>query len=123
MIFRKGKEVVAVECPKGAFTSARYLTQADKVGFTVTKTVVKAGGVYRWHYANHVEACLCVSGNAIVTDSEGKQHWLNEWDMYAPNDHKPHTFEALDGDCVLVCVFTPALKGNEVHNDRGQYEL
>lgn len=123
MIFRKSSDAVIAKCPDGAFTSARYLTQADKTGFTVTKTVVHVGGKYRWHYANHIEACLCVSGNAIVTDDSGNQFWLNEWDMYAPNDNKPHTFEAIDTDCVLVCVFTPALKGHELHNKDGIYEL
>ncbi len=123
MIFRKSTEAKVVLSPRGDFISHRYLTKADGLGFTVTKTIVKHGGKYTWNYVNHVEACLCIKGQAIVYDSDGKQFWLKEGGMYAPNDNKPHSVEPLDGDCILVCVFSPALRGDEVHKEDGSYEL
>jgi L-ectoine synthase len=121
MIIRDIKESVIVDCPKGAFRSHRFLTESDGMGYTLTKTVIPRGGEHHWHYKKHLEACLCVSGSGIVKDkSTGEKHWIFPWTMYALNNNDAHTFEAIE-DTVLICVFNPPLKGNEVHKDDGSY--
>lgn len=112
----------AVECPKGGFVSYRYLLESDKMGFGLHKTMLPRGDVHRWHYKNHLEACFCVSGLAILTNEvTGEQHYIRPDTCYVLDNHDPHTFRALI-DTVLISVFNPPVKGNELHREDGSYE-
>jgi len=107
----------------GAWSSARYLLRSDNVGFTLTMTTVAAGQRLQLEYKNHIEANLIVEGRARLTDVKAdKTHDLGAGDMYALDLHDKHTLEALT-DLRLVCVFTPALVGNETHDADGSYPL
>jgi len=122
MIVRK-KEVIKAECPNGGFVSHRYLIDSDNMGFTMTRTVIPRGGKQYWHYKNHLEACLCVSGYGILFDiNTGKKHFIEEGSMYALDNNDPHEFLPIV-DVELICVFNPPLKGNEVHKSDGSYEV
>ena len=112
-----------VNCPKGGFISNRYLLESDKMGFSLTMTIIPVNGKQRWHYKNHLEACLCISGTGILVDvKNNKEYTISKGDMYALNNNDEHTFEALE-EVVLVCVFNPSLVGNEVHQKDGSYKL
>ncbi len=105
----------------GAWSSARYLLQADGVGFTMTMTTVAAGRSLELEYKNHVEANLVIEGEAVLTDiGDGKEYQLGPGDMYTLDKHDRHRLLAVS-DLTLVCVFSPALIGNETHDEEGSY--
>ena len=105
----------------GVWSSARYLLNSDDVGFTLTMTTVASGQSIELEYKNHVEANLIIEGNARLTDvRSGKAYQLGPGDMYTLDNHERHKLEALT-DLKLVCVFTPALVGNETHDEDGSY--
>lgn len=110
-----------VECPNGGFTSFRFLLEKDGMGFSMTKTVIPAGRTETWHYKNHLEACYCISGKAILIDNETKEYYSIQPDtMYALDKNDSHTFMSIE-ETVLICVFNPPLTGLEVHREDGSY--
>lgn len=112
-----------VMCPRGGFISYRALLARDGLGFSMSKTVIRQGDAQRWHYQNHLEACYCVSGRGILTELESGTEWSIGPDMiYAPENHDPHRFQALE-DTTLICVFSPPLTGREIHDDNDSYAL
>jgi L-ectoine synthase len=96
--------------------SRRFLLASDGLGYSLTDTLVRAGTRSPLQYVNHREACYCIHGTGWVHDSHGAKHRLEPGVMYALERHDPHVLEAdADGDMRLVCVFAPALQGNEAH--------
>ncbi|MGH3871653.1 MAG: ectoine synthase [Pseudonocardiaceae bacterium] len=115
MIIRTIEEVPTVEWGNGL--SRRFLLQADNMGYTVTDTIVRAGTKSRIEYRNHLEACYCIEGKGEVIDLDGKSHPILPGTIYALDQHDPHFLVAApDTDLRLVCVFSPALRGNERHS-------
>lgn len=111
-----------IKCPRDGFTSNRILLDSDNMGYTMTKTIVHPGERHFWHYKNHLESCYCVSGNGILENAKtGEKFEIREDVTYVLDDNDPHYFEAFD-DVVLICVFNPPLKGNEIHKEDGSYE-
>ena len=105
----------------GAWTSARYLLRDDGVGFTLTQTTVAAGTSQEMEYRHHVEANLVIEGRGTVTDlATGEVHALSPGDMYTLDRHDRHRLDA-ETDMRLVCVFVPALVGDETHDAHGSY--
>lgn len=115
MIIREIDKVQTVDWGNGL--SRRFLVEADGVGFTVTDTTVRAGTKSRLEYRNHMEACYCIAGSGEVVDVEGNAYPLKPGTLYALDQHDPHFLVASpEEDLRLVCVFTPALRGDEVHS-------
>ncbi len=111
-----------VDCPKGGFVSLRGILKQDKMGFTLTKTIVPVGPPQHWHYRNHLEACYCVSGVGILTDaSTGRKHQIGPDVLYILDKNDDHYFKAIT-EVTLLCVFNPPLRGKEVHGEDGSYE-
>jgi L-ectoine synthase len=105
-----------------AGVSNRILLDSDKMGYTLTKTVIhpEAGQVFQ-HYKNHLESCYCVSGHALLINAEtGEEHHIKPDVTYVLDNHDPHYFEAFE-ETVLICVFNPPLTGNETHQEDGSY--
>lgn len=101
--------------------SNRILLDEDKMGYTMTKTVIDPGKRVFQHYKNHLESCYCVSGHATLTNSiTGEEFEIKEDVTYVLNDHDPHYFEAHE-KTTLICVFNPPLTGKEIHQDDGSY--
>jgi L-ectoine synthase len=127
MIVRKREELEVsgrVVCPSdGVFISHRYLLESDRMGYTMTETrIPKCEAWHYWHYKNHLEACLCVSGAALIKNAlSGEVHRIEPGTLYALDCNDPHYFKAIE-DTVLVCVFNPPLKGTELHREDGSYE-
>lgn len=102
--------------------SNRLLLDSDGMGYTLTKTCIDSGKKVFQHYKNHLEACYCVSGKAILTDATTGEEILIEPDItYVLDKNDPHYFEALE-PTVLICVFNPPLKGQEIHREDGSYQ-
>jgi L-ectoine synthase len=86
------------------------------MGYTVTDTLVWAGTTSRLEYRNHLEACYCVAGSGEVIDEHGTSHPIVPGTIYALNEHDAHYLVGgPDEDLRLICMFTPALRGDEVH--------
>lgn len=115
MIIRKIGDVPSVDWGNGL--SRRFLLNSDNMGYTVTDTIVRAGTKSRLEYRNHLEACYCIEGRGEVVDLDGVAHPIEPGTLYALNDNDPHFLVAApDTDLRLVCVFSPALRGNERHS-------
>lgn len=101
----------------GNGTSHRLLTQADGMGFTVCHTVVRAGTESLLEYRNHLEACYCIAGEGEVEDMQGNRWTIRPGDIYVLDKHDKHYLRGgADSDLVLVSVFNPPLRGDEVHD-------
>jgi L-ectoine synthase len=115
MIVRSIEEVKTVEWGNGL--SRRFLTAADGMGYTLTDTIVNAGTKSRLEYRNHLEACYCVDGEGEVIDMAGNSHRITPGVMYALDQHDAHyLIAAPHTDLRLICMFTPALRGDEAHS-------
>ena len=114
MLIRKLDEVKTVEWGNGL--SRRFLLESDGMGYTVTDTIINAGTTSRLEYKNHLEACYCIEGSGAVVELDGTRHEIVVGTLYALNNHDAHDLIAnADGDMRLVCMFTPALTGDEAH--------
>jgi L-ectoine synthase len=103
--------------------SLRLIIKDDNMGFGVHKTIIPKGGPHHWHYMNHLEACYCISGYAILTNLEtGEEFKIYPGVIYLLDAHDDHTFTALE-ETVLLSVFNPPLNGTEVHDENGVYKI
>lgn len=119
MIIKRVSESEGVQFTGGV--SHRPITEKDGMGFSVNKTLIAKGGPYHWHYPNHLEACYCVRGRGVLTNlATGQTHFITPDVIYALDKHDDHTFEALE-DVVLISIFNPPLKGQETHDENGNY--
>jgi L-ectoine synthase len=115
MLIRKLSDVKTVEWGNGL--SRRFLLEADGMGYTVTDTIVRAGTKSLIEYKNHLEACYCIEGKGSVIEMDGTEHEIVVGTMYALDKRDPHYLVGSDDeDLRLVCMFTPALKGDEAHD-------
>jgi L-ectoine synthase len=115
MIIRELADVRTVDWGNGL--SRRFLVESDGMGYTLTDTTVRAGTKSRLEYRNHLEACYCVEGSGEVVDMDGNSHPISPGVLYALDKHDAHFLIASPHeDLRLVCVFSPALRGDEVHS-------
>jgi L-ectoine synthase len=103
--------------------SIRPIIEKDNMGFSVHKTMIRRGTKGNWHYKNHLESCYCISGKGILTSLDTGESFVITPDLiYLLDNHDNHTFEAIT-DVVLISVFNPPVKGNEIHKEDGSYEV
>lgn len=115
MIVRQLDSVTTVDWGNGL--SRRFLLEADGLGYTVTDTTVRAGTKSHLEYRRHLEACYCIEGTGEVVALDGTVHRLAPGTLYALDQHDGHWLVAdPDTDLRLVCVFSPALRGDERHS-------
>ncbi|MGD9210171.1 MAG: ectoine synthase [Desulfobacteraceae bacterium] len=117
MIVREIEEIkgTARDVFWGNGQSRRFLIASDGMGYSVTDTVIDAGSCSLLEYKNHLETCYCIEGEGEVeTVPHGKVYPLKPGTLYALNHNDKHYLRA-HTTMRLVCVFTPALNGNETH--------
>ena len=116
MIVRRLEEMMGSErdIHWGNGQSRRFLLERDGMGFTVTDTVVNAGTESLLQYRNHLEACYCIDGEGEV-EANGNIWPIRPGTLYALDQHDEHWLRAKT-TMRLICVFFPALKGQESHN-------
>lgn len=103
--------------------SRRIVLARDGAGFSLHETVLEAGSVNDFWYAHHVEAVLVIEGDGELFDKEtGATHRLGPGSMYLLDGHEHHQLRPRTR-MRMVCVFTPALTGREVHDEHGAYPL
>lgn len=123
MIVRHASDVEETKADASGkgWRSLRMLTRADGMGFTVTHTTIERGMQVEVEYRHHLEACLCVGGKLEVEDlATGDRHVVGPGTLYALDAHDHHVVRALE-PTTLVCMFTPALAGDETHDASGSY--
>ena len=106
------------------WTSLRLLVKSDGMGFSMTETKVLPGAVLELQYKHHIEACYCIGGEGVVREvGSGVEHVIEPGVLYAPDAHDAHEVHVPDGGkpLHLICVFSPALQGDEVHGPDGSY--
>ena len=105
------------------WTSLRLLVKSDGMGFSMTETHILPGAVLTLEYKHHIEACYCLSGAGTVTELQsGAEHHIEAGVLYAPNAHDRHEVRVTSPEAMrLICVFSPALEGTEVHGPDGSY--
>ncbi|MFO0996013.1 MAG: ectoine synthase [Alphaproteobacteria bacterium] len=104
-------------------SSLRFLTRADGVGFTLTDTVVEPGREAILHYKNHIEANYVLEGEGTLEDlATGKTYAMRPGMMYTLDKHDRHKIVSKTR-LRIICVFTPALVGSEVHDKDGSYPI
>lgn len=107
----------------GNWESIRMVLQEDQAGFSFHITTIKADTETRMWYKNHIESVYCMRGEGELEDLEtGEIHPIKAGDLYLLDKHDRHllrTFREME----FVCVFSPALTGNEVHDADGSYPL
>jgi len=119
MIIRSLSDIVGTErdVAWGNGQSRRFLIERDQMGYALTDTVVDAGSASLLEYSNHLEACYCIEGEGEV-EANGVVHHIRPGTMYALDRHDRHWLRATT-TMRLVCVFRPALRGDESHRLNG----
>ena len=125
MIVRTLDEVVGSDrdvAGKG-WRSRRLLLRREQLGFSFHDTTVAAGSELNLEYRHHLEACYCLEGEAELSDlASGERHPIRPGTVYALDQHDRHTLQ-VKTDLHLVCVFNPALTGDETHDADGSFTL
>lgn len=125
MIVRRIEDVAGTSAQVSGdlWTSTRMLLREDGLGFTMTETVIEPGMDQELWYKHHLEACFCVEGEAEVENLEtGERHEIRPGTVYALDRHDRHRLRSRTR-MRLICVFTPALRGDETHDEDGSYVL
>jgi|ERR1051326_1155594 L-ectoine synthase len=105
------------------WVSNRLLLKKDGLGFSFNDTTVFAGTELNVWFKNHLEVCYCLEGEGEVeTITDGKIYPIKPGTLYAVDKHDKHILRAKT-DLRLICVFSPALTGTEVHDEDGSYPI
>lgn len=126
MIVKKLEDIIGTEDDVSTenWASRRFLFGKDKMGFSLTETIIRAGTETHIWYQNHLEAVYCVAGNGeIETVKDGKVYQIESGTMYALDQNDEHYLRGGTEDMRMVCVFNPPLTGREVHDENGVYPL
>ena len=103
------------------WASRRFLLAEDGVGFTMTETITKAGSEQVLWYKHHIEANYVIEGEGEVENiATGEVFPLKPGTIYVLDKHEKHRLKSFTS-LRLVCVFSPALTGNETHDKDGSY--
>ncbi|MDV2988931.1 MAG: ectoine synthase [Dehalogenimonas sp.] len=113
-----------IKAPNGNWVSRRLLLRDDGMGFSFHETIIHAGSETPIWYKNHLEAVYCVAGNGSIEDlATGEVHQIEPGVLYALDKHDRHILRGGTVDMKMICVFTPPLRGDEVHDADGAYQL
>ena len=105
-----------------SFESRRILLAGDGLGYSLHDTVCKAGSAQLLQYKNHVETNYVIEGVGEVENvATGEVFPLSPGTVYVLDRHEAHILRVADADMRIICVFTPALSGQETHDASGSY--
>jgi L-ectoine synthase len=110
-----------IHAENGNWVSRRFVLDDDASGFSFHETIIYAGTQTHIWYKHHIEAVYCVGGKGEIEDlKSGEIHPIGDGTMYLLNDHDEHLLRASQ-DMRMICVFTPPLTGQEMHDEEGVY--
>ncbi len=105
----------------GKIRSARYLTAADGMGFSLHLNVTCSLPPVDLWYKNHWEANYVLDGEAQIGDlASGDIVPVAVGEAYQVGPKDRHTFGVKD-KASHISVFSPALSGEEAHDEDGAY--
>lgn len=111
------------EVAGGNWTSWRILLKSEGMGFSFHETVIRANTETRMWYKNHLESVYCIEGKGEIEDLEnGKKYAITPGFLYALDKHDQHIIR-VEEELRLMCVFNPAITGQEVHDKDGAYPI
>lgn len=125
MIVRRLEDVIDTKSEVRAqnWSSRRLLLRDAGMGFSLHDTIIHAGTSTEIHYQNHLEAVYCIEGKGAVHLVESNErHEINAGVLYALDQHDKHVLIA-ETQMRMICVFNPALAGQEVHDENGVYPI
>ncbi len=123
MIIKKITHCNKIDDPKGQWNSIRMLLKEDGMGFSFHITTIYKDSNIKMHYINHLESVYCISGHGKIIDlKNNKTFKIAPGTLYALNKNDEHILSC-DEEMKLACVFNPPIKGDEVHNKQGAYEI
>ncbi|KAI8518254.1 hypothetical protein Bbelb_042710 [Branchiostoma belcheri] len=121
-------EAMTHDLPPPISSSCQFLLRDDKFGVSVTLTSVftrpeTVNGVPMW-YKNHKETAYYINGNMTYQWEEGKQEasFRPGGTAFMMNKNDPHRALPKE-ESLKLCVFYPALVGNEKHSFDGGYSV
>ena len=115
----EGREIAAAN---GQARTIRMLTQADDIGFGFSDVHFDAGAETILWYKNHWEANHMVSGTGTVEDLSTGESWkLAPGMAYMVGPKDRHRLRA-ETDLHILSIFSPALRGDEQHDEDGALE-
>ena len=121
MIVKTRDDVIGTKGEKQGdkWQSLRLLHKDDGMCVTLTDTILEPEFDMVLRQKNHLEACYCLEGEGTVEElDKGKVHQLRPGTLYAMNDHDRHRIRAKTR-MRIICTFSPALTGDEVHDADG----
>jgi quercetin dioxygenase-like cupin family protein len=113
-----------IRLPMGddTFRSARFLTAADRMGFSYNENRAKKGIDAVIWLKHHWEANYIISGRGGVTDLTSGERWpLEAGVLYVVGPNDRHRFLVTE-DEHHISVFCPPLRGDERFDEDGGYE-
>lgn len=109
------------------WSSFRLITRADNMGFSLHETWMYPGSQTRMWYKNHLEAVYCLEGEGqidLLDKADGitvvAEYPIGPGTLYMLDQHDRHVLRATTR-LRLICVFNPALRGDETHDTEGSY--
>ncbi len=112
-----------VTSPDSNWQSVRMLLKEDDMGFSFHITTIFEGADFRMHYKHHLESVYCISGEGEIESLENGKKWpIGPGTLYILDKHDRHILRAFT-EMQMACVFNPPLRGDEVHDRDGSYEL
>lgn len=122
MIIRRLEELIGTHRDVHAVTwnSRRLLLAEDGLGYSLHDTLIHAGTQTLIHYQHHLESVYCIEGDGEIEPDGLAPIPLSSGVLYVLNGHERHWLRA-NRRMRMICVFTPALTGHEVHDSNGVY--
>ncbi|XP_022086707.1 uncharacterized protein LOC110977151 isoform X2 [Acanthaster planci] len=107
----------------GNGNSRRFIVKKDGFPLTITNTRVAAETSSKQEYRNHIEAAYYIHGSTTYYWQDDGDRWTHEQTKtdekngtnYFMNLHDKHEMITGEKDCFCICIFDPALNGDETH--------
>merc|ERR1711862_512617 len=130
-VYRKLEDILGTDRDVKAKTwnSRRIMLADDGMGFSFHDTIIHGGTETLIWYQNHLESVYCIEGEGEievcpegVEKGKGTVFPIAPGTFYGLAGHERHFLRAKEGKPMrMMCTFSPALTGKEVHNEDGVY--
>lgn len=111
------------EVDAGDWVSRRLKVRRHGPGHSLHETTFRAGFERCMKYRNHQETVYCLEGEGELEDtSTGERYAITPGVVYILDENDEHILRAYE-DLRLICVFSPALVGSEIHDTYNSYPL
>lgn len=111
-----------VKDPNGKWTSLRKFIADQGLGYSFHRTTIEPNKEIYMEYKNHIELVSIIQGTGTLEDkATGKVYDLKPGVTYLLDKHDAHILKSGSEGTQMLCIFTPAITGKEVHDKDGAY--